>query len=194
MKKLIVLPAAAMLLLSAVKAQNDEAALRTNISTINSETATLKKEKKADKKELKNLKSDEVNYQLKEQFVEDFGKVDPVQWTKDAGFDKATFTREGIQTNAWYDFNNSLVGTSSVKAFADLPSKAQKQINEKYAGYTKKQVIFFDDNELNETDMILYGQQFEDADNYFVELKKGTSEIVLQVNMNGDVSLFKQIS
>ena len=31
-------------------------------------------------------------------------------------------------------------------------------------------VIFFEDNNVNDTDMLLYGNQFSDADNYFVEL------------------------
>jgi len=41
--------------------------------------------------------------------------------------------------------------------------------------------------------MILYEQLFQDEDNYFVELKKENKEIILEVNMNGDVSLFKQL-
>jgi len=41
--------------------------------------------------------------------------------------------------------------------------------------------------------MILYGIQFEDADNYFVELSKGTKKIVLQVNTDGVVFFFKQL-
>lgn len=38
--------------------------------------------------------------------------------------------------------------------------------------------------------MILYGQQFADEDNYFVELVKGSKKIVLRSNMAGDVSFF----
>ena len=53
--------------------------------------------------------------------------------------------------------------------------------------------MFFDDNEWNETDMILYGNQFADADNYFVELKKDNKEIILQVNPIGNVSILKQL-
>ena len=38
--------------------------------------------------------------------------------------------------------------------------------------------------------MMLYGQQFADADNYFVELSKDNKKIVLQVNMSGEVFYF----
>ena len=43
------------------------------------------------------------------------------------------------------------------------------------------------------TDMILYGLQFEDQDNYFVELTKGKDKIVVQVTPEGDVFFFKQL-
>jgi hypothetical protein len=42
--------------------------------------------------------------------------------------------------------------------------------------------------------MILYGNEFEDEDNYFVEMTNGRKTIVLQVNMEGNVSFFKDIS
>jgi hypothetical protein len=86
-----------------------------------------------------------------------------------------------------------LVGTTSPKTFTDIPVTAQKYINAKYRGYSKTNVLFFDDNELNDTNMILYGDQFDDADNYFVELRKNNKEIILQVSMNGEVSFFKQL-
>lgn len=73
-----------------------------------------------------------------------------------------------------------------------MPTCPQKQKRrlKKYKGYTADAVIYFDDNEYNDTDMILYGQQFADEDNYFVELVKGSKKIVLRSNMAGDVSFF----
>ena len=41
--------------------------------------------------------------------------------------------------------------------------------------------------------MIMYGVQFDDADNYFVELSKGSSKIVVKVDMKGEVTFFKQL-
>ena len=37
---------------------------------------------------------------------------------------------------------------------------------------------------------MLYGQQFADADNYFVEMHKGSKQVILQVNMSGRSILF----
>ena len=79
------------------------------------------------------------------------------------------------------------------KTFSDLPASAQKQINKEYKDYTIEKVIFFDDNEDVDTDMILYGSQFDDADNYFVELRKDNKDVVLQVTMDGLVGYFAGI-
>ena len=86
-----------------------------------------------------------------------------------------------------------MVGTTSAKTFTDIPSKAQKFINEKYKDYSVGGVLFFDDNEFNETDMMLYNQQFDDEDSYFVELKKDNEEIVLHVTMDGLVFFFTRL-
>lgn len=72
----------------------------------------------------------------------------------------------------------------------DLPLSAQKQIARQYKDYTVQKVIFFDDNEAVDTDMILYGSQFDDADNYFVELTKDNKSVVLQVSTEGLVGYF----
>ena len=74
---------------------------------------------------------------------------------------------------------------------ADLGKTAE--IKKKYPGYKVENVIFFDDNEANDTDMMLYGIQFEDADNYFVELSKNNQTLVVQVNPFGEVFFFKQV-
>jgi hypothetical protein len=54
-------------------------------------------------------------------------------------------------------------------------------------------VIFYDDNEHNDNDMMLYGIQFEDEDNYFVELSKGSKQIVLQVTPEGNIFFFTEL-
>ena len=101
--------------------------------------------------------------------------------------------RENSQMKAFYDINSKLVGTTQTKTFADVPIKGQEQIKKDYKDYTVGTVIFFDDNEANSTDMILYDIQFDDADNYFVELSKGTKKIVVQVNTEGDLFFFKDL-
>ena len=63
-------------------------------------------------------------------------------------------------------------------------------INIQYSNYNIGDIIFFDDKELNETDMVLFDNQFDDIDSYFVELKKDNHKIVLEVSIEGDVSYF----
>jgi len=77
--------------------------------------------------------------------------------------------------------------------FTDLPEKAQKYINKKYKDYNKGVVIFFNDNEFNETDMLLYNLQFQDEDSYFAELSKDNKKIVVRSNAAGDVYFFKEL-
>jgi hypothetical protein len=38
--------------------------------------------------------------------------------------------------------------------------------------------------------MLLYGLQFDDMDNYFVEISRGTRNIVLRVDTTGYVEFF----
>jgi hypothetical protein len=41
--------------------------------------------------------------------------------------------------------------------------------------------------------MILWGLQFDDRDLYFVELTKGASKIIVQVDAEARVSFFKKL-
>ena len=152
-----------------------------------------KKELKSERKELKKLKGSNVSELTKTHFYTDFGDVPNVDWKRIDTFDQASFTQNGQKMKAFYDEDANLVGTTSVKSFADLPEKGQKEIKTKYKGYTPGPVIFYDDNEVNETDMILYGTQFDDADNYFVELTKGAEKIIVMVNPTGYTSFFKKL-
>lgn len=189
MKKLFILSAAALLAGYNLQAQNQEVAIRKNEKMLSRQEKSIHQEKKADRKELKELKGKEVSYEAKEQFYRDFGDT-PATWRRETPYDIATFTKDGVLQSAYYDADAQLVGTTFQKNYADLPTKAKETIEKKYKGYTADAVIYFDDNEYNDTDMILYGQQFADEDNYFVELVKGTKKIVLRSNMAGDVSFF----
>jgi len=193
MKKIIVVSSVLMLFAGASRAQTEEASVKQDIANLQKNESMIKKEKKEEKKELRKLEGKEVNYQSREQFFTDFGTVPVRQWVRTANFDEATFVKDGQEMVAYYDADTRLVGTTTIKSFDNLPANAQKFINKNYPGYSKEQVILFDDNELNETDMLLYNRQFDDADNYFIELKKNASSIILKVDMRGDVSFFKEL-
>ena len=157
-------------------------------------TKDTKKEAKAEKVALKKLEGSNVSTVAKNNFSSDFKDAKNVEWKRIETFDKVSFTnKDGQKMSAFYDIEGNLVGTTQYKTFADLPENGQKEIKKNYKDYTVGQVVFYDDNENNDTDMILYGVQFEDQDNYFVELAKGTDKIVVQVNPVGEVFFFKQL-
>ena len=155
-----------------------------------------RKERHERKITLRTLKGSEVSFQSKQAFDRDFSNATNMVWTHDVYFDKVSFLNEkGVPMSAYYDYDARLVGTTAPAKFTDLPVAAQKDIAKHYSDYEKAPVIFFDDNEANETDMILYGMQFEDADNYFIELKdKKNQPVVLRVDMLGNVEFFAEMS
>ena len=193
MKKLLLLSAATLAIASAVHAQTDEVYVKNDIKSINKEEKSVKKEKRNDRKELRVLRGGEVSLWSKEQFRIDFEDITDVTWERTQNFDEATFTKDGRVTTAFYDATPQLVGTTTEETFADLPARARDFINKKYSDYTVGGVLFFDDNEQNETDMSLYNLQFDDVDSYFVELKRDNKEIVVQVTTDGVVSNFVRL-
>ena len=195
MKKLILVSATALLSCSAaVNAQNDNLTAQNDIAVVGSNSPSEKIVNSNEAVRTKRLDRSRVSYQSQQQFYTDFGAIPGAVWERDGLFDKVIFNENGVTKKAFYDMDGSLVGTIVDKSFSDLPANAQRYIDKKYAGYAKGDVVFFDDNELNSTDMILYGDSFEDEDNYFIELSRDNKDIVLEVNMNGNVKYFKDIS
>jgi hypothetical protein len=157
-------------------------------------TKDSRKGTKAERIPLKKLEGTTVSRVAMDVFKSEFKDAKNVEWKRVDTFDKVSFmSKDGQKMSAFYDIDGNLVGTTQFKTFAELPEKGQKEIRKMYKDYSIGQVVFYDDNEANPTDMILYGVQFEDADNYFVELSKGTSKIVLQVSPTGDVIFFNQL-
>jgi hypothetical protein len=130
----------------------------------------------------------------KESFAADFGNIPVDQWRLINNYEVASFMQDGQFKCAYYDFNSELVVTTTEAKFSDLPVSAQDHISKKYDAYSIKDVLFYDDNEANEIDLVLNGEELLDKDSYFVELNKGNETVVLHVDLNGDVSLFKKIS
>jgi hypothetical protein len=150
-------------------------------------------QKKAEMVPLKKLKGTGVSDMSKDSFYADFGNMPNVTWKRIENFDEATFTKDGKEMKAFYDIDSKLVGTTHYVPYSEVPERAQKEIKSRYKDYKVDKVIFFDDSEANETDMLLYGTQFSDEDNYFIEMLKGTKRIVLQVNSQGELFFFKDL-
>ena len=190
MKTLFIMPVAVFIMTGTSFAQTAISSVDNNDQS----PATLEKASTGEngevREEFKKSKGPYISYMARDEFRIDFGNTSEVVWRREAGYDVATFAKGGTVETAYYDDAGGLVGTTIQKSFEDMPIKAQKYINKHYGDYTKGDVILFDDNEFSETDMILYGQRFEDEDNYFIELIKGDKRIVLQSNLSGDVSYF----
>jgi hypothetical protein len=148
---------------------------------------------KKDHSALKKLGGTMVSEKAKGSFAVDFPNVQNVQWSRVGTFDEVSFTKDGNKVKGFYDSAGNLVGTTQTKAFADLPAKGQQEIKAKYKDYTIGPILFYDDNEPNQTDMILWNKQFDSPDSYFVELSKGTSTIIVQVDMTGKTSEFTKL-
>lgn len=163
------------------------------MATMQSQAQETKVERQSERKALRKLKGNEVSQMARDNFNSDFGNVQNAMWKREGTYDQVTFTQDGHKKTAFYDEQSGLVGVSQTKAFTDLPARAQQDIKTKYQDFKIGQVIFYDDNEAIDTDMILFGTQFEHADNYFVELTKADKTIVLQVTMSGEVIVFKRV-
>jgi hypothetical protein len=152
-----------------------------------------KKTRKELRTETRAENDNEVSDFTGDQFAKDFPDAKNVQFVKKENFDEIDFVSGKEMLSAYYDYKNELVGTIQKKTFADLPENAQNEILKKYAGYNIDGVVKFNDNDSNETDMIVYGTSIDDADNYFVELKNDSNAIVVKVGLPGEVSFFTNI-
>lgn len=132
-----------------------------------------------------------VNTVTETRFHIDFPAARDVSWTEDK-YAEASFYDDGQLKTAYYDDDNTLVGTTVDVDVASLPEKARRYINKKYPDYTIERVIFFEDNQANDTDMILFDNSFEDKDNYFPVLAGDSRRIILKVNEEGDTSFLQE--
>lgn len=126
-------------------------------------------------------------------FRQDFGDLSNVTWIRTGDYDEAVFTKDEHIQNAYYDNEGQLVGTITLKTFADLPVKGQENLKTLFWNYTVEQVIWFHNNPGNKTTMKLWNTEITDSDNYLVEMVYGFRKIVLYVDPTGKVSLFKKL-
>lgn len=188
----MIIPAALMLTIMTfqTKAQINEEIARNEIKNTKAVEKEAKKERKEEKRVLRKLEGEAVSDAAKINFATDFENTGNVQWKRTEHFDEATFIKDGQEVTAYYDYAAKLVGTTQNKSFNDLSVIAQKKIKERYKGYKIGEVIFFDDNEANETDMIFDDIQFDDEDIYFVTLEKAGKKTIVMVNKDDDISYF----
>jgi hypothetical protein len=163
----------------------------------NASNSTSHKITKSQREENRAIKREkaltEPTYMAEQNFETEFPDATNVTWKK-IGIEEASFTLNGKEMKAFYDYNNELIGTTTPVSYSAIPAIARNYIEKHLSDYTTQSVILYDDNEYNQSDMVLYGNAFADADNYFVELSNNNKRIVLEVNMEGLVTFFKDLS
>lgn len=193
MKKYAALSATAFLFAVSSFAQTDNVSLSAADAGSASGKNPDRMERKEERRALRKQADNEVSYFSVQAFYHDFGKQANVNWRHEDAFDIASFEVNGVVESAYYDRDAVLVGTTQHTSFSELPAAAQQYINERYAGYSVDGIVFFDDNEANESDMMLFSRPFEDADNYFIELSKDGKKIVLESDPRGNMQFFTSI-
>lgn len=139
--------------------------------------------------------SESVSAEIMTSFDINYPKAEDVVWNRTDNLNQAIFTnaKDGLRTSAYYDFDGNLVGSTTAKKLADLPEKAQQIIKTAYKDYSVGPIIYFLDNPINDTDLVLWATVFNDTDMYFAELDKGTQKIIVRITPSGDVSYFKEL-
>jgi hypothetical protein len=193
MKKLSILSAVLLLLGVSAFSQEIDLSIRSNAfignpKNVSGPSNSVNKNGDLTEQELRNF-----DPQTRENFYSDFGYIPISNWETTDQFDKISFMKNNVLYTAYYDSNSELVGTISNASVADLPAGALQEIQKIYKGYTVGDVVYYDDNESNPTDMNYYGQLLNDDDDYFVELQSDKDKIVVQVNTAGEVSFFRTL-
>lgn len=191
MKKLFFLSVVCFGLATAGSAQTANETLKSEIKA--DKKMGDKSDKHAARKELRKLEGNEVSYISTQAFERMYPRIKPVSTERLDNYDEFDFMKDGNKIAAFFDGNAQLVATTQKKSYSDLPAKSREFIAKKYKDYIPINVLYLDDNESNFTDMVLYNNQFQPEDSYFVELSNGFKAIVLQADLNGEVSYFARV-
>lgn len=148
------------------------------------------REVREEKQQLKELNN--IPDAIMQKFNANFPKAQNVAWSVPANYVQVDFTSNGKHRAAYYDYNNHLIGTSHFLSYSMLPENGRARIARDYKGYTPVKTMFYDDNEDNDLNMILFDMPIE-KDSYFVQLKNGAKQIVVQVDTDGEVSYFSDL-
>jgi hypothetical protein len=125
-----------------------------------------------------------VTYVALNNFKANFKDVKNATWKITANCQKASFNQDGVLTTAFYDLKGEYLGFTQNIGYTTIPFSAQEEIDTKYTDYPVKEVIKFEYNGENTTIEPLV---------YFVDMKKGDSEVVLKVTPDAKVTFYKKV-
>jgi hypothetical protein len=89
-----------------------------------------------------------------------------------------SFRWNGQEMKAFYDNDGNEIATTRTIQLSNLPSRAQKNIRQKYEGYVATEAIEMD--------------HVQEGVSYYVSLQNDTTKIILQVSSQGETSVFKK--
>ena len=125
-------------------------------------------------------------------FAIDFPKAKNVSWMSTDGYTEADYNMGKSQMMAFFDFDNKLMGTAKYVDYNTLPAVALKDIAKHFKGFVAKKVLFYHDNEANDTNLGMFNQ-YLDQDAYYALMYRGNKEIVLQILPDGEVAYFDSV-
>jgi len=134
-----------------------------------------------------------ISYFVLNQFNADFSDAANVVWTITPTSQKAEFTIDGVKKTAFYSLTGNYLGLTEEVEYVKIPASAQKEIADKYKEYTAGQVIKFESNEAESPVFVNMAITQSVPVDYFVDLKKNGSEILVRVSSQGGVYFFKTV-
>lgn len=158
----------------------------------NQDSRTMKRELRAEKQSIRAVEN--ISSQTMEKFKNSFPGAQNAEWSVPGEqFVEVQFlSRKNKPMMAYYSFDSHLLGTGHYADYSSLPANAQKFIGKKYKDYTPVKVMWIDLNEDSDEALDLF-QTPVPNDGYFVQMKNGNKQIVLQVETDGEVSFFNNI-
>lgn len=117
-----------------------------------------------------------VNISVLNNFKTEFKNAANISWVSKDDFAKATFTVNNVKMEAFYNLQGELIGTSKSINLNELPVNAKRAFAKKYAGYTVKEVIHFEQS---------------DEAAYFLSAESETESIIFKVGHNEQLTTFK---
>lgn len=106
-----------------------------------------------------------------------FKEASDVTWLITNDYTKAGFTAGNTNMEVYYNSGGDIIGTSKSINIDELPINARKSFDKKFAGYEVKEVIRF--------------EGFDEAA-YYISCENEKAALIVKVNNENDVSLFKK--
>jgi hypothetical protein len=119
-----------------------------------------------------------ISYFVLNSFKHDFKNVTDVMWTSKTGLAKASFIYNNQKMDAFYNHNGSLFATSKNISLDELPVSAKRLFAKKYEGYSVQETIKYES---------------QDEQSYYIVTENEKESLIIKIDENGQLSLFKRI-